>query len=70
MRAALREYFPAALEAFEDFTGADALELLAELRARAAAAKLSRAQIGAGAQAGSPAQCPGQDRSDPDRAAV
>ena len=47
MRAALREYFPAALEAFEDFTGADALELLAKAPTPSAAARLSRTQISA-----------------------
>ena len=32
LRSALREFFPAALEAFDDLTAADALELLARPR--------------------------------------
>ena len=34
LRCALREYFPAALAAFEDLTAADALELLAKAPTR------------------------------------
>jgi transposase len=45
LRTALREFFPAALEAFEDLTAADALELLAKAPDPASAARLSRAQI-------------------------
>src|SRR4051794_36546842 len=47
MRSTLREYFPAALEAFEDLTAPDTLELLAKAPDPAAAARLSTAQIGA-----------------------
>jgi transposase len=45
LRSALREYFPAALEAFEDLTAADALELLAAAPDPVAAARLSRSRI-------------------------
>jgi hypothetical protein len=47
MRSALREYFPAALEAFEDLAASDTLELLAKAPDPAAAARLTRAQISA-----------------------
>jgi len=47
LRHALREYFPAALEAFEDLDAVDTLELLAKAPYPAAAAKLSTAQISA-----------------------
>jgi transposase len=47
LRHALREYFPAALEAFEDLDAADALELLAKAPDPASAAKLSTGQISA-----------------------
>ena len=49
LRAALRDYFPAALEAYRalTLTGADTLELLAKAPTPAAAAKLSIAQISA-----------------------
>ncbi|WP_337918522.1 IS110 family transposase [Actinopolymorpha pittospori] len=49
LRAALREYFPAALDAFADtgLTGADTLELLARAADPTAAAKLTIAQISA-----------------------
>ena len=45
LRTALREFFPAALEAFEDLTAPDALELLARAPDPASAARLSRPQI-------------------------
>jgi len=45
LRHALREYFPAALEAFNDLSAADALELLAQAPDPASAARLSTAQI-------------------------
>src|SRR6058998_390488 len=47
MRSALREYFPAALEAYKDLTlaGKDALELLQKAPDPASAAKLTAAQI-------------------------
>jgi len=45
LRHALREYFPAALEAFDDLDAADALELLGRAPDPASAAKLNRSQI-------------------------
>jgi transposase len=45
LRTALREFFPAALEAFEDLTAPDALELLSRAPDPARAARLSRSQI-------------------------
>jgi transposase len=47
LRHALREYFPAALEAFEDLDAADTLELLAKAPDPASAARLSISQISA-----------------------
>lgn len=47
LRHALREYFPAALVAFEDLDAADTLELLAKAPDPASAARLSLAQISA-----------------------
>ena len=49
LRSALRDYFPAALEAYKvlTLTGADALELLAKAPTPAAAAKLTLTQISA-----------------------
>ena len=47
LRAALREYFPAALAAFEDLAAPDALELLARAPDPARAARLTRAQVAA-----------------------
>ncbi len=45
LRSALREFFPAALEAFDDLTATDTLELLAEAPDPEAAAELSHARI-------------------------
>jgi len=45
LRHALREYFPAALEAFDDLTAADTLELLGRAPEPVAAARLSLKQI-------------------------
>jgi transposase len=45
MRAALREYFPAALEAFGDLAAPDTLELLATAPDPASAARLTTGQI-------------------------
>jgi transposase len=45
LRTALREFFPAALEAFDDLTAPDVLELLARAPDPASAARLSRTQI-------------------------
>jgi hypothetical protein len=47
LRDQLRDYFPAALAAFEDLDAGDALELLARAPAPAAAARLTRAQVSA-----------------------
>ena len=47
LRHQLREYFPAALEAFEDLDAPDVLELLAKAPDPARAAKLTRAQVSA-----------------------
>jgi transposase len=45
LRSALREYFPAALEAFDDLTAPDVVELLAAAPDPQAAARLSRSRI-------------------------
>jgi hypothetical protein len=47
LRYALREYFPAALAAFEDLDAPDTLELLAKAPDPVSAARLSRSQIAA-----------------------
>jgi transposase len=47
LRSALREFFPAALEAFEDLDAPDTLELLGKAPDPARAAKLTRAQVSA-----------------------
>ncbi len=47
LRHALRDYFPAALQAFEDLAAADTLELLAKAPDPASAAKLTIGQISA-----------------------
>ena len=47
LRHQLREYFPAALEAFDDLDAPDALDLLGKAPDPARAAKLTRAQIAA-----------------------
>jgi transposase len=47
LRHQLREYFPAALEAFEDLAAADALELVGKAPDPACAARLTRAQVSA-----------------------
>ena len=47
LRHQLREYYPAALAAFEDLDAPDALELLAKAPDPARAAKLTRAQVSA-----------------------
>ena len=51
LRHQLREYFPAALEAFEDLDAPDALELLGKAPEPARAARLTRAQVVRRAQA-------------------
>ena len=47
LRHQLREYFPAALEAFEDLDAPEVLELLAKAPGPASAARLTRAQVSA-----------------------
>jgi transposase len=47
LRHQLREYFPAALDAFEDLDAPDALDLLARAPDPARAARLTRAQVAA-----------------------
>jgi Transposase IS116/IS110/IS902 family len=47
LRAGLRDFFPAALDAFDDLAGVDALELLERAPDPASAAKLSRTRIAA-----------------------
>lgn len=47
LRHQLREYFPAALEAFEDLDAPETLELLAKAPDPARAARLTRTQVGA-----------------------
>ncbi|HEY1822888.1 MAG TPA: IS110 family transposase [Trebonia sp.] len=47
LRHQLREYFPGALEAFEDLDAADTLELLGKAPDPARAARLTRAQVSA-----------------------
>ena len=47
LRHQLREYFPAAIEAFEDLDASDTLELLGKAPDPARAAKLTRAQVAA-----------------------
>jgi len=47
LRHQLREYFPAALEAFDDLDAADTLELLGKAPEPARAARLTRAQVSA-----------------------
>lgn len=50
LRSALREFFPAALHAFDDLTAPDALELLGRAPDPDRAAQLSRAQVAAALQ--------------------
>src|SRR5512141_3241683 len=45
LRQALQDFFPAALEAFEDLTAPDALELLAKASDPESASRLTRSQI-------------------------
>ena len=51
LRSVLREFFPAAVEAFDDLAAADALSLLGRAPDPARAAKLTRAQITAALRA-------------------
>jgi transposase len=52
LRHQLREYFPAALEAFEDLDAPDTLELLGKAPEPARAARLTRAQVSAALKPG------------------
>jgi len=47
LRSSLREFFPAALEAYEDLASPDVLELLTKATEPSSAARLTRAQIAA-----------------------
>ena len=47
LRSALREFFPAALQAFDDLAAAEAVELLGRAPSPTAAARLSRSKIAA-----------------------
>ena len=69
LRYQLREYFPAALEAFADLDAPDALELLAKAPDPARARRLTRAQVVRGTQARPPPRHPRQGHRDPRRAA-
>ena len=62
LRHQLREYFPAALEAFDDLDAPDALELLGKAPDPARAARLTRAQVSRRAQARPPPRHPRQGR--------
>ena len=69
LRHALRDYFPAALEAFEDLDAADTLELLGRAPDPAAAAKLTHRADQRGPQARPPPRHRGEGGADPGRAA-
>ena len=69
LRHALREYFPAALEAFEDLDAADTLELLAKAPDPASAAKLTPQPDPRRAQTRPPPRHRRQGHRDPGRAA-
>ena len=62
LRSTLREYFPAAFEAFEDFAAKDTLLLLARAPSPARAAKLTRSQVVSG---GTASPRPGGSSSSP-----
>ncbi len=51
LRSTLREFFPAALEAFDDLTASDTLNLLGRAPSPALAAKLTRGQLAAALRA-------------------
>src|SRR3954463_5036233 len=69
LRSALREFFPAALEAFPDLMAAEALELLERAPDPARAARLSRSKITAALIRAHRRGAGGQGRGDPGRAA-
>jgi transposase len=60
LRHQLREYFPAALEAFEDLDAPDTLELLGKAPEPARAARLTRAQVSAALKRGRRRDIPGK----------
>jgi transposase len=68
LRSTLREYFPAALAAFEDLTAPDVLELLALAPDPVAAAGLSNAQITTALRKARRRRDHGEGRRDPHRA--
>ena len=69
LRHALRDYFPAALEAFEDLDAPDTLELLAKAPDPASAARLTTAQISAALKRARRRDIAGEGRADPGGAA-
>jgi transposase len=69
LRYQLREYFPAALAAFEDLDAPDALELLGKAPDPAKAARLTRAQISAALKRARRRDIPGKGHRHPCRAA-
>ena len=69
LRHQLREYFPAALEAFEDLDAADTLELLGKAPDPARAARLTRAQVAAALKRARRRDIPDKADGDPGRAA-
>ena len=69
LRHQLREYFPAALEAFEDLDAPDTLELLGKAPDPARAAKLTRAQVSAALKRARRRNITGQGDGDPGGAA-
>jgi transposase len=60
LRHQLREYFPAALEAFEDLDAPDTLELLGKAPDPARAARLTRAQVSAALKRARRREIPGK----------
>ena len=69
LRHQLREYFPAALEAFDDLDAPDALELLGKAPDPARAARLTRAQISAALKRARRRDIADKTDGDPGRAA-
>jgi transposase len=62
LRSALREYFPAAIEAFGDLSATDTLILLARAPSPVRAGKLTRSQVVSRVAGGPPASRPDQGR--------
>ena len=69
LRHQLREYFPAALEAFDDLDAPDTLELLGKAPDPARAARLTRAQVSAALKRARRRNITGQGHRDPGGAA-